>query len=215
VTSDAVPTYPIQLRIAGWRALVVGAGEVAARKVDRLLDSRARVTVVAPQATAAVASEADAGRLRWERRRYRGGEAAAYRLVFAATDDGELNRRIAEDADRAGALVNVADDPLGGSFYLPAQIRRGRLQLNIATEGGAPFVARRLREAWSRRLGPEWSAWLADAERFRTAVLAATDEPAARARLFDRYCAVTLPEGRDTVDLCPEPTWRAWLEEIR
>jgi precorrin-2 dehydrogenase/sirohydrochlorin ferrochelatase len=214
VTSHEFPSYPIQVRIAGWPVLVVGGGAVAERKLARLLEAGAQITVVAPQAAAAVAAQATAGAVQWERRGYRDGEAGNYRLVFAATSDRQLNRRVAADAAAAGVLANVADEPRGGSFYLPAQVRRGRLQVNIATEGGAPFAARRLREIWSGRLGPEWEAWLADAEMFRAAVLAATDEPDERERLFACYCAATVSEKTDTVIRCPEATWRAWLDDI-
>lgn len=193
---------------------MVGGGAVAWRKVERLVAAGARVTVVAPTAVAAIAELAAAGTIGWEPRAYTAGEAAAYRLVFAATDDGALNRRVASDADAAQVPANVADEPRAGAFYLPAQLRRGNLQLNIATEGEAPFFARRLRERWARRVGPEWAEQLTEAARFRAAVQAATQDPAVRERLYDRFVAETFPDGSDRVNPCPEAIWRQWIAEI-
>jgi len=218
VTRDDHPTYPVQLRIAGWSVLVVGGGRVARRKVGRLLEAGAQVTVVAPTAVEAIADLAATGALQWAQRGYVAGESAAYKLVFAATDDRGLNLRVAADATAAGVPANVADDPKAGTFYLPAQVLRGNLQVNIATEGDAPFFARRLRERWARKLGPDWVEQLAEAARFRAAVLAATDDPRERERLFDRFVAATFETDTatdaDTVTPCPEETWRVWIAEI-
>lgn len=218
LSSEERPTYPIQLRLEGAVVLVVGAGQVAWRKVRRLLEAGARVTVVAPEALPELAGRAaeSGGRLDWRRRRYRAGEAAdpaaGYALVFAATAEAALNAQVAAEATAAGRPVNVTDDPVASTFYLPAQIRRGALQLNIATDGGAPFLARRLRESWESWLGPEWALWTRSAALFRAAVLREVADPAAQRQLFDRFAAETISgEGRAVRD-CPTAVWSAWIE---
>ena len=201
---------------------------MAWRKAQRLIAAGARVTIVAPDvlpelaAVAAGASGAtdavDAatgkgavGILVWRRRSYESGEVADYRLVFAATSDPVINAQVAAEATAAGCLVNVTDDPDASTFYLPAQIRRGALQLNIATDGGAPFVARRLRERWESWLGPEWAAWLQSAARFRAAVLREEATPERQQQLFDRFAAETIASDGRTVRDCSESEWRGWL----
>jgi precorrin-2 dehydrogenase/sirohydrochlorin ferrochelatase len=135
--------YPVNLDLSGRRVLVVGGGDVAARKVAGLLRAGAVVTVVAPEAVAEIAEDPD---VRWHRRVYRRGEAASYRLAITATDDPEVNRQVARDGEAANVLVNSADDPANCSFILPAVVRRGDLQITVSTNGRSPALA-----SWARR----------------------------------------------------------------
>jgi uroporphyrin-III C-methyltransferase/precorrin-2 dehydrogenase/sirohydrochlorin ferrochelatase len=164
--------YPVTLSVTGRRCLVVGGGWVALRKVQGLIAEGAQVTVVTPEAVGPLAILQKHQAITLEKRAYRPGEAAAFSLVFAATDDREVNQRVSEDAASAGVWANVADDPALCSFHLPARVRRGSLQLSIASAGESPFVVRRLRAFLERRFGPEWEAWIEAAGRFRGAVRA-------------------------------------------
>jgi siroheme synthase-like protein len=80
-----------------------------------------------------------------ERRAYRDGEAVAYFLVISATDDAGVNQRVFEDAQRAGRLINVVDQPGLCNVYIPSRIERGNLQVAISTGGQCPAFARWLR----------------------------------------------------------------------
>jgi len=162
--------YPVTLNVKGRKCLVVGGGWVALRKVEGLLAEGAVVTVVAREAVGSLAALEGEQKIALERRDYQSGEVAAYALVFAATDDREVNRRVSGDASAAGVWVNVADDPALCSFHLPARVKRGALQVSIASAGEAPFVVRRLRAFLERRFGPEWAGWIETAGRFRAAV---------------------------------------------
>ncbi len=206
--------YPVMLSLAGRPVLVVGGGPVALRKVRGLLAERARVTVVAPAAVPELADLAARGEIALERRPYRDGEAADYRLVLAAADDRDVNRRVFEDGERAGVFVNVADDPELCSFHLPARLVRGPLQVAIASGGGAPFAVRRLRQLLERRLGESWGAWAAAAARFRDRVLALDDLPAAaREELFDRFFRETVDPATLAARVPGDDEMDEWLRE--
>ena len=179
--------YPAMLLVAGRTCLVVGGGVVALRKVEGLLDENARVTVVAPDPEPALEALARDGAIVLERRPYAAGEAGAYALVFAATDQRDVNRRVARDADGAGRWVNVADDPELCTFQLPAQVKRGSLRLLVASGGEAPFVVRRLRRVLERRFGSEWGEWIEAAGRFRRAVRAAGLPASEQESAFDAF----------------------------
>lgn len=144
--------YPAFLELRGRAVLVVGGGEVALRKVQALLAAGARPEVVAERCHPELERLAGAGELRLERRAYRAGEAAGRALVFAATDDEALNRRIAADAGEG--WVNVADDPELSSFHVPAALREGEVTLAVSTGGASPLLARRLRERLERVVTP-------------------------------------------------------------
>jgi precorrin-2 dehydrogenase / sirohydrochlorin ferrochelatase len=135
--------YPVVLDLRGRRALVVGAGQVAARKVVGLLSAGAVVTVVAPEAVPEIAGDPD---VRWHRREYRRGEVASYRVAITATSDPDVNRQVARDGEAANVFVNSADDPSNCAFILPSVVTRGDLQIAVSTNGRSPAMAR-----WARR----------------------------------------------------------------
>jgi len=154
------PLYPVNLVLAGRPCLVVGGGRVAVTKATGLLEAGARVTVVAPELddrlVAMAAAPEAGGTLTVERRPYRQGEAASYRLVVAATGDPAVNQQVYDDGEAAGVWVNSADDPERCSAILPARIRQGRLTVTVSTGGHSPAVASWLRERLASELGPEY-----------------------------------------------------------
>src|SRR4051794_36087898 len=135
---DAV-VYPVNLVVDGRPCLVVGGGRVAAGKVRNLRACGAVVHVVAPEIGPEIAGMTD---VTMERRPYRRGEVAGYRLVVAATGDADVNGEVFRDGDDAGVWVNSADDPARCSFTLPSVVRRGPLTVTVSTGGPSPALAR-------------------------------------------------------------------------
>lgn len=180
------------LDIAGRSCLVVGAGRVALAKIEGLIVAGARVTVVAPDALPRVESLASAGELALERRGYRSGEALGHMLVFAATSDPVVNRQVYDDASGAGICVNVVDVPPLCTFYMPARVRRGPLELAISTRGRAPFAASRLRRMLDAAMGEGWAEWLEAAADLRRALRAAGVSDAAQAARYDAFFEATV-----------------------
>jgi precorrin-2 dehydrogenase/sirohydrochlorin ferrochelatase len=170
--------YPVGLDLRGRACLVVGGGEVARRKVDGLCAAGALVTVVAPEARPM--PEGVAVRLR----PFADADLDGMALAVAASDDRELNARVARLARERDVWVNVADDPQAGNVVLPAVARRGDLQIAVSTGGASPALARRLRERLEREYGPEYGDLLALLGELRAAweprAIAAGVPPAAR-----------------------------------
>jgi precorrin-2 dehydrogenase/sirohydrochlorin ferrochelatase len=159
--------YPIGLKIDGRRCLVVGGGKVALRKVRGLLESRARVTVVAPTIDAKFSAlRADDAIERIERG-FEETDLEGAVLVIAATDDEALNRRVKAEAERRGVLCNVADVPDLCDFFLPSVVRRGSLQIAISTDGKAPALASALRRILEGEIGEEYERVLGAAQAVR------------------------------------------------
>lgn len=152
------PVYPVNLRLAGRRCLVVGGGKVAKGKVEGLLAAGAEVTVVAPEVSDDIAVLEG---VTVQRRAYRRGDVKEFRLVIAATDDPAVNKAVYDDAEAAGVLVNSADDPDNCAFILPAVVRRGPITVAIGTGGHSPALARWLRHRIGGELGPEYEELLA------------------------------------------------------
>ncbi len=217
--------YPVMLSLRGRPALVVGGGEVALRKVEGLLAEGARVTVIAPDAVPALEELAERGAVELRRRGHRPGDVSGFALVLAATDDREVNARVSAEASGAGIWVNVADDPELCTFHLPARVQRRGLQIAIASEGGAPFATRRLRQVLERRFGPEWGEWMEAAARYREAVRALGLSGPAAERCYDAFFATSVDgerlrarvPGADEISalLAPRGERASWREERR
>lgn len=136
--------------------LVVGGGAVALRKVRTLLDSGARIAVGAPQLDPGLATLASTGRIAHLQGRFSIDWLDERWLVIAATDDADVNRQVATAAQARRVLCNVVDDALQSSMHSPALVRRGALQIAISSGGGAPMLARHLREWLETRLDDSW-----------------------------------------------------------
>jgi uroporphyrin-III C-methyltransferase/precorrin-2 dehydrogenase/sirohydrochlorin ferrochelatase len=125
------PVYPLGLLVAGRRVVVVGAGQVALRRVSALLEADAAVTVVAPRATPALADLAAAGRLVWLERGYADGDLDGAWLAYAATDDPAVNARVAEEAERHQVFCSRADDAAAATAWVPATGRAGSATVSV------------------------------------------------------------------------------------
>jgi siroheme synthase-like protein len=134
--------YPIVLDLTGVPVLVVGGGQIAARKASGLLEAGARLTVVAP----VVGSDLAAAAAMVHERQYLSADIIGHQLVLTATDDPTVNAQVAIDARQAGVWVNSADDPENCSFILPALARRGPVVVAVGTDGSSPALARHLRD---------------------------------------------------------------------
>ena len=139
--------YPVYLNLRGRRCVIVGGGTVAEGKISRLLDSGAEICVVSPDATDGIRQFVADGSVRWEQRKYRDGDLDGAFIAIAATNVREVNRRIFEEAEQRGVMLNAVDDPPNCSFIAPSIVQRGPVTLAISTGGVSPALARKLRES--------------------------------------------------------------------
>jgi precorrin-2 dehydrogenase/sirohydrochlorin ferrochelatase len=178
--------YPISLLIEGRCCVVIGGGSVAERKVQSLLEAGGCVRVVSPEACQAIARLADERRIEWRRAEGSEADLADAFVVIAATDDPELNSRLAAAAQAAGKLVNAVDQPGDCSFFVPATVRRGPILFTVSTGGGSPALAKRLRQDVEQRFGPEYGRLAELLERLRPEVMAAGGTQPERAQAWER-----------------------------
>jgi uroporphyrin-III C-methyltransferase/precorrin-2 dehydrogenase/sirohydrochlorin ferrochelatase len=146
MAESPAPLFPLFADLRGRRVLVVGGGAVARRKLEPLLAAGARVVVASPRLDSAVAELFAAGRIEHLAGPFEPGWLDGSWLVVAATDDGDVNRAVAAAAAERRIWANVVDDLELSSYQSPARIERGPLQIAISSGGGAPMLARHLRE---------------------------------------------------------------------
>lgn len=152
--------FPAFLDLTGRIAVVVGGGDVAARKVVGLLAAGARVRVVAPELDRSLEAMVSVERVEVVRREYRAGDLEGAFVVVAAASDPEVNRAVAAEAVERNLLINVVDLPELCSFIVPSVIRRDELTVAISTGGMSPAMAKQVRQKLEEVLVPEYGPFL-------------------------------------------------------
>ena len=200
---------------------------MAERKVRALLRAGAGVHVISPAVTPRLALLATQKKIELTRRRYRpadlverasakkaGPSRARLTLVFAATNSPETQKAVRLDAERLGAMVNVADDARDSDFIVPASFAQGDLQVAVSTSGSSPALARQLRRQLQRTLGSEYRAYLRFLRKTRKYVMATVPDKVQRAKIFRRLAAAPIMEWSRKVP--PQTTLGAkkWLTKV-
>lgn len=184
--SERKTLYPAFLDIRDKKCVVVGGGEVAARKTESLLECGALVTVVSPALNRELSRLARAGAISWKEAHYRKTSLRGTALVIAATDDEKINGRVYRDAKEAGALVNVVDVPELCDYYVPSVIRRGGVTIAIGTGGGSPILSREIRRRLEAEIGPEYGELLELMSGWRAAVRDGIASQPARKQVWEK-----------------------------
>jgi precorrin-2 dehydrogenase / sirohydrochlorin ferrochelatase len=164
--------FPMFMKLAGKGCLVVGAGKVGEPKIGGLIDTGARIHVVAIAASDQVREWANAGKIELELRAFSSADLDGKFLAVVATASRNLNERIYLEAQRRGVLCNVVDVPEYCDFFYPAVVQRGDLQIAISTAGQSPSLAQKLRQQLERQFGDGYTEWVEQLGATRRLVLA-------------------------------------------
>jgi uroporphyrin-III C-methyltransferase/precorrin-2 dehydrogenase/sirohydrochlorin ferrochelatase len=136
---------PLFIDVQNKPCLVVGAGSIATRKLSMLVESGAKVTVLAPNSTEKVSKMSNEGKIEYLQRIFKDEDIKGQFLIVAATDDTNLNIHIADIAKNNGIFVNVANDSSAGNTLLPSVVDRAPMKIAISTGGASPVLARLVR----------------------------------------------------------------------
>lgn len=137
--------FPVFFDINNKRCLVVGGGDVAARKVALMHRAGARVTVVSPELCESLQNRLANNEIVYEARNFEDADLEACALIVAATDDQSVNKLVSDMAHSKCIPVNVVDQPDLCSFIVPSIIDRSPVQVAVSTGGASPVLARLLR----------------------------------------------------------------------
>jgi len=151
------PYYPIYIDIEDRNVLIIGGGNVCARKAETMMRYGARVTVVSPEFTDEIEQWAREGKLALRRKRYEVRDLEDATLVIASTDEQSVNEQVAADCRQRRIPVNVVDVTPLCEFIVPAIVESGSVQIAVSTGGKSPALARTLKEDLQRFVGPEYA----------------------------------------------------------
>jgi precorrin-2 dehydrogenase/sirohydrochlorin ferrochelatase len=176
--------FPMFLKLEGKRCVVIGAGKVGEPKINGLLDTSARVHVIALEASEAVHGWAREGKITLELRAFVPQDLDGAFLAIVATASSILNQTIYREAQRRGVLCNVVDVPEYCDFYYPAVVRRGDFQIAVSTNGQSPSLAQKIRQQLERQFSPAYEQWVAELGVTRKLVLASDLDPQRKRELL-------------------------------
>jgi precorrin-2 dehydrogenase/sirohydrochlorin ferrochelatase len=155
-----VKYYPLYLNVSEKRCVVVGGGDVAERKVMKLIECDAEVIVVSSAVTPGLEAMIKGKIIHHVSDDYEREYIEGAFIVVGATDRDEVNEQIYRDSQDMGILVNIVDDPKRCDFIVPSIVRTGDLAIAISTGGKSPIMAKRLREELETTYGPEYGILL-------------------------------------------------------
>ena len=214
-----MPYYPIMLDLRGKRAVVVGGGQVAERKIETLLRNEAEVCVVAQELNSDLKMHVAAGKVKWIGKEYDEQDLNGACLVITATDNPDLNRQVSGDAKRKGILINAVDQPEDCSFIVPSILRRGDLLIAISTSGNSPMLAKKIRRTLEEQFGQEYALFLNLMGRLRKEILAKGFSQDENRRIFQRLVDSPILEAigqrrwNNVASLVKEITQTEWSAE--
>jgi siroheme synthase-like protein len=198
----------------GFSCLIVGGGQIAARKAAVLLEMPCAITVIAPQIADQIYRDVRTGSVRWIEREYGLGDCSGFQLVIAATPVREVNRTVSDEAKKLCIPVNVVDDPSLSTIIFPAVWRDKSLVIAVSTEGVAPFMASKIRTrlaAYAQELGE----WIEIAGSFRAVVRKEIKDPGEKEKLYELFpdqkpCECDNPPEEGLLS-----DWLSWLDKIK
>jgi precorrin-2 dehydrogenase/sirohydrochlorin ferrochelatase len=166
--------YPILLSVSNRSIVIVGAGSVAARKANGLIEAGAtRIRIIAPEIRVEMPAGVEIVREPYDPKHLDGAS-----LVFAATDSKDVNDAVRRDAQARGILVNQADDPAATDFSTPAVLRRGAVAVSVSA--GSAALAVTIRDGIAQKFDARWSQMADAMQQLRPMILTdlQLDEPA-------------------------------------
>jgi precorrin-2 dehydrogenase/sirohydrochlorin ferrochelatase len=175
--------YPIFLDVKNKDCLVVGGGKVGARKAATLAKCGANVKVVSDDFSMGL-DKLKRTCIELEKKRYDKKDIQGIFLVFAATNNADLNHQIKKDASALNILCNVADAPQNSDFLLPSVVDRGDLTLAVSTSGSSPAMAKRIRKDLEHQFGSEYAIFLVLMGNIRKKILSSGHAPNEHKQIF-------------------------------
>lgn len=147
------PYFPIFIDLSEKKILVIGAGKIARRRITVLCRFTPTLTVIAPDSLPEIEALAEEGTIRLLRKSYEEEDIEGADIVFAATNDHDVNDRIHDDCKKYGIMVNVSTDRRKSDFYFPGIAAKGDIVVGVTASGKDHAGAKRVSEQVRKLLG--------------------------------------------------------------
>lgn len=189
----------------------MGAGPVAIRKAQTLLEAGARVVIVADTLDEMPAIQKMGENVELIKSKYSKSYLAEAVLVIAATNNVKVNRQIYKDCQQLEILCNVVDEPQMCDFFVPAVVKRGGLQIAVSTDGGCPALAGHIRNKLEKIFTDKHGEFLAELTGMREQVIEKVEDPPQRKALLGKLAD---DDSFEFFSRNGSIQWRKWAENI-
>ncbi|WP_277750897.1 precorrin-2 dehydrogenase/sirohydrochlorin ferrochelatase family protein [Anaerobacillus alkaliphilus] len=170
------------LKLRSQKIVIVGGGVIAERKLRKLLETGAIITLISPEITDLISTFVSEGKLTWKNKNFSKDDLTNAFIIIAATNSREVNQQVYEACNQT-QLINVVDNPALSNFFVPSTFRRGKLEISVSTSGASPGLSKKIVEQLYTQFDDsyEWYLdFLADA---RSIIQERITEPKTRYRI--------------------------------
>lgn len=200
--------YSVNLDLSQQKCLVIGGGKVAERKVETLLECGGLIKLISPSLTPKLRELVELRKIVYEVKDFEEKDLKGVFLVIGATDQQEINEKVAKAAFAQGVLVNVVDAAALSNFIVPATHHQGMLAISISTGGASPALAAKIRREIAQSYGPEYGEFLELLQDIRPKVISKYPTQAERKKVFQKMV------DSDILDLIREENQEKAKERI-
>ncbi|MGE7545257.1 precorrin-2 dehydrogenase/sirohydrochlorin ferrochelatase family protein [Sporosarcina newyorkensis] len=162
--------FPLLMNVDYKKVVIVGGGHVARQKIEALLPTKAMITVVSPSVTETVQQYVSEGFVTWKEKAFESADLDDATLVFAVTNDEEVNNAV-EEATQHWQLLSRADAKGRVDFINPAVVRRGEFVVTVSTSGASPGLTRKVKTDLAEQFGGHYAAYVSFLREARQQIL--------------------------------------------
>lgn len=162
--------FPLLMNVDYKKVVIVGGGHVARQKIEALLPTKALITVVSLSVTETVQQYVSDGLVTWKERAFESADLDDATLVFAVTNDEEVNNAV-EEATQHWQLLSRADAKGRVDFINPAVVRRGEFVVTVSTSGASPGLTRKVKADLAEQFGDHYASYVSFLKEARQQVL--------------------------------------------
>ncbi|MBY6053776.1 siroheme synthase [Cytobacillus firmus] len=162
--------FPLLMNLDYKKVIIIGGGHVARQKAEALLPTKAQVTVISPEITEKLQKYIHEGLVTWKEKSFEPADLDDAALIFAVTNDEEVNNAV-EEAAQHWQLLSRADAKGRVDFINPAVVRRGEFVLTVSTSGGSPGLTRKVKEELGEQYGEHYAQYVSFLKEARQRIL--------------------------------------------
>jgi precorrin-2 dehydrogenase/sirohydrochlorin ferrochelatase len=159
--------FPAFIKLDDKKILIVGGGNIAYEKLERLLDFTKEIEVIAADLSEQMMQTLAKENISYEKRRYNKGDIAGFGVVIVAVDDIGLQAEIYEESKQYKCLCNAVDSVEYCDFIFPSYVKQDDLTIAISTSGASPALAKHLKAYLRDMIPPSISAFLDEMKELR------------------------------------------------
>ncbi|MBG9586978.1 precorrin-2 dehydrogenase/sirohydrochlorin ferrochelatase family protein [Cytobacillus firmus] len=162
--------FPLLMNLDYKKVVIVGGGHVARQKAEALLPTKAQVSLISPTVTEKLQQYINKGLLTWKEKSFEPADLDDAALIFAVTNDEEVNNAV-EEAAQHWQLLSRADAKGRVDFINPAVVRRGEFVLTVSTSGGSPGLTRKVKGELAEQYGEHYAQYVSFLKEARQRIL--------------------------------------------